>query len=516
MRLIPNGVLSRVALIALFFILTSVSLIFSVYLIITADSPFVYVVAISFTVLSLVSGVFNIVSSYSYFRSYFYTEYLDKLKSKLKPMKSYPSVAVVVPVYNEEPEMLAKNLARFRELRYNKRKLRFYVLDDSTNPGIANATKRISAENGAVYMHRDKRENFKAGAMNEMLKKTNEEFLAYFDSDEYLTDKNFLLDLLPYFQDPKVSFVQTEKRSARGTFFSDTVDLFDALFFKLIQPSRVMNGTALFAGSCAIVRRSALEEVGGFPPYITEDTFFSFESDAHNFKGLHIPRVYALGKPMTSFTELAQQQWRYNYGDTQFLFYFWKRRKASTRAALSALSKIDYTAHGFGLNYLSSILILFTVVSMLIVLSAAPFAFASIKQVFAPPYTALNLEILGITAFLLSIFIPVALTKAYFNSYSKGVMMFTLNFALSFIRLKGALAAVLSQTPRWPKGSMQLLRSNPALTALTKAPLEIGFSVLLFATSFIAFLVYNISGALWLLWYGILYSSAFFFFAKYH
>jgi cellulose synthase (UDP-forming) len=515
-RLIPNGVLFRIALVLLFFALTSVSLIFSIYLILTADSPLVYAVAVSFTALSLVSGVFNIVSSYSFFRSYFYAAYLDKINRKLKPMKMYPTVAVVVPFYNDDPKMLAKNLKRLRDLKYDRRKLTFYVLDDSTKPEVASAVERISSENGAVYMHRDVRRDFKAGAMNEMLKKTNEEFLAYFDADEYLTDANFLTDLLPYFQDPKVSFVQTEKRSAKGTFFSDTVDLFDALFFKLIQPSRVMNGTALFAGSCAIVRRSALEAVGGFPPYVTEDTFFSFESDAHNFKGIHIPKVYALGRPMKSFTELAHQQWRYNYGDTQFLFYFWRRRKESRHAALSALSKIDYTAHGFGLNYLSSILILFTIVSMLIVLSAAPFAYASIEQVFTPPYTALNLEILGISAFLLSIFIPVALTKAYFNSYSKGVLMFTLNFALAFIRLKGALAAVLAQAPRWPKGSMPSLRTNAFLFALTKAPLEIGFSAMLFVTSFIAFLVYNISGALWLLWYGILYSSAFFFFAKYH
>ncbi|MDE1854727.1 MAG: glycosyltransferase [Candidatus Micrarchaeota archaeon] len=499
----------------MFFGLTSVSLVFSVYLIVTADNLFVYIVAISFTALSLISGVFNIISSYSYFRSYFYDEYLEKIKKGLKPMGSYPTVAVVISTYNENPEMVAKNLARLQYLKYDKSKLRFYVLDDSTDPKIVGAMEEISRRNSAVFMHRNERKDFKAGALNSMLKKSSEEYLAFFDADEYLTNENFLTDLLPYFQDSKVSFVQTEKRVAKGTFFSDTVDLFDALFFKLIQPSRVLNGTGIFAGSCAIIRRSALDEIGGFPPYITEDTFFSFESDVHNFKGLHVPQVYALGKPMGSFTELAHQQWRYNYGDTQFLIYFLKHRKLSKKGTLSALSKIDYTAHGFGLNYLSSILILFTVVSMLIVISAAPFAFASIKQVFTPPYTVLNLELLGISAFLLSIFIPVALTKAYFGSYSKGVMMFVLNFALSFVRLKGALAAILSTTPRWPKGAAPAQKVNRFFFALRRAGFELVFSGLLFISSFVAFLVYNISGALWLLWYGILYSSAFFFFARY-
>ncbi len=346
-----RGVLKRLFIVFLFVALSSLSLIFSGYLLLSARDPFVYLVAILFTSLALVSTVFNVTSSYAYYRSYFYDEYLEKIKKSLKPMKHLPTVAVVLPCYNEDPEMVKKNLVRMRDLNYDKGRVRFYLLDDSASPETNMKLKAACESNGAVYMHRDSRDGFKAGALNNLLKASSEEFVAIFDSTEYLTDTNFLMDTLPYFQDKQVAFVQTEKRYAKGTFFSDTVDLFDALFFKLIQPSKVLNGTAIFAGSCGIIRRSALDAMGGFPEYVTEDTFFSYESNILNFKGLYLPKIYALGKPIYTFTELTKQQLRYNLGDTQFLLYFFNNKTAKNRD-FSTLSKIDYASHGMGLNYL--------------------------------------------------------------------------------------------------------------------------------------------------------------------
>jgi len=422
----------------------------------------------------------------------------------------------MIPTYNESPEMVARCVESVKGLEYAKDRIKFYLIDDSSDPAIKYANQKMCKKNGLTCINRELRSNFKAGAFNNALKHSKEEFVAIFDADEHLTNKRFLLDLLPYFQDKNVSFVQTEKRARKGTLFSESVDVFDGIFFRFIQPARALNGTAIFAGSCGVIRRSALDAVGGFPEFITEDTFFSFESDMHNFKSIFVPKIYALGKPILSFSKLMSQQWRYNYGDTQFLLYFLRQRKLDknrVQATRSALSKIDYMAHGFGLNYISSILILFTLVSMLIVLSVAPFAYLSIKQAFTPPYTALNLELLGISAFLLTVLVPVALSKAYFNSARKGLMIFILNFALAFARLKGAAAALLSKKPVWITGNVG--KEKRLFAAARNSGIELTFSIVLFSTSFVAALVYNISGALWLLWYGILYCSAFVFYYKY-
>lgn len=513
------GLLPRMLIMAFFIVLSAVGIIFSACLMLTSQSAYMQLLAACFAALSITSGFLNVISANFYYHSYFYDAYIYKLRKSLKPVRKYPSVAIAVPIYNEDPVMVRKNLETLRDLDYPKNKINYYLVDDSTNPEIRAGIEAIARENGAIYLHRDERSGFKAGALNKLVSRIKEEFIAVFDADESLTDPNFLKDLLPYFQDRGVAFVQTEKRYAKGTFFSDSIDLFDAIFFRFIQTSRALHGTAIFGGSCGVIRVSALRAMGGFPEYVTEDTFFSFESDMNSFKSVYIPKVYALGKPITRFTELARQQWRYNYGDTQFLLYMFNvfnRSERGRKRAMPTVSKIDYVAHGFGLNYLSVVLIMFTVVSMLTVLSAAPFAFVSLQQVLLMRYPVVNMEILAALAFSLSILTPAVITKVYFGSFSKGVMVFVLNFALSFTRLRAALAAILNSSPvrSWIKGD-GLRSGSKMLASLTNSAAELTFSAVLFTSGFIALIASNLSGALWLFWYAVLYGSTFLFFFKY-
>ncbi len=514
------GVLPRLLIMVFFVALSAVGIAFSVFLLLTATTAYMYFLAACFAALSATSGFLNFVSANFYYRSYFYDGYLAKLKRGLAPVRHYPSVAVAMPVYNEDPAMVERNLRRLRELDYERGKVTYYVLDDSSDPEIRRGVELASGRNGAVYIHRDDRKGFKAGALNNLLSNSREEFLAVFDSDEYLADTGFLRDLVPYFGDGRVAFVQTEKRYAKGTFFSDSIDLFDAIFFRFIQTSRALNGTAIFAGSCGMIRRSALDAIGGFPEYVTEDTFFSFESDVNSFKSVYLPKVYALGRPLLTFTELARQQWRYNYGDTQFLAYLFRSFNRggakAKRRGMTASSKIDYVAHGFGLNYISVVLILFSLVSMLVVLSAAPFASASLRQILFIRYPVVDLEILAALAFTLSILTPAVITKVYFGSFSKGLMLFVLNFALSFTRMKAAIAAVLHNSPMrgWIKGD-GLEVGAKLFSSFRNSAAELSFSGILLAAGVVAVAASNLFGGLWLLWYSALYGSTFFFFFKY-
>ena len=258
-----------------------------------------------------------------------------------------------------------------------------------------------------------------------------------------------------------------------------------------------------------------MQKIGGFPEYIIEDTFFSFESDIHGYKSLFIPKVYAHGKPINRFTELVKQQWRYNYGDTQFVGYFFKRSK-NNRKNLSPLSRIDYMTHGFGLNYISIVLLLFTMLSILIVFGQLSGQVFSVKNILNSSNIGFDLEILGISAFALSIVAPAILTKMYFKSLRKGLMIFLLNFSLAFIRTKAAVAAVLNMKGKtmW-SGRKMNINDRQFTYSLKNSMMEVSFSIVLFAFSAIAMGIDNMYGAMWLLWYGILYISTFFLFYKY-
>jgi cellulose synthase/poly-beta-1,6-N-acetylglucosamine synthase-like glycosyltransferase len=504
--------------VALFIIITILGMGFSIYVLLKVHTIYMFVLAILFLALSMVSGFFNAFTSYCYYRSYLYDEHLKEIQKDLKPLKSFPTVALAMPVYNEDTAMVEKNLSRLMEMNYPEGKLKYYLLDDSTDPAIQKELQDFTRSNGVSYVHRKERKGFKAGALNNFAMNAKEEFLAIFDYDEYLVDKNFLIDLLPYFKNEKLSYVQTEKKFAKGTFFSDTVDIFHAFFFKFIQPSRALNNTGIFAGSCGLIKTSFLKRMGGFPEYVTEDTFFSFESDANGYQSIYIPKNYALGEPITQFTHLAKQQWRYNYGDTQFLSYLFNRimgRKA--KKPKSKLLIVDYITHGFGLNYISVVLIVFTLVSVLIVFSGLTISPTfTISGILSGKDANLGFEILGVSAFLLSLLTPMLVTKLYFKSLSKGFMMLILNFALAFIRTKAAVMAMFSIKGRnsWT-GASFLKSERNIIFALKNSVFETAFSAGLFILGIAALIINNLYGGIWLMGYGVFYISTIYMFYKY-
>ncbi len=502
----------RILTVLLFLLLSVAGIGFSIYLFYVAASLYMYILATAFLLLSIVAGLFNVHASIWYYRSFKYDGYLDNIKKGLKPLSKLPTIAIAIPAYNEDPAMVDENIKELLTINYPKSKLSLYLLDDSTNEDIAKGLKNVAAKHKINYLHRDERKGFKAGALNNLLKHANSEFLAVFDSDEKLVNKDFLMDLLPYFQDKKLSYIQTEKRYSKGNFFSDSIDIFDAFFFKFIQPARALNNTAVFCGSCGLIRRSALDKIGGFPEYVIEDTFFSFESDMHNYKSLYIPDVYALGRPISTFTDLVRQQWRYNYGDTQFISYFFKR-KGLTKG--SPLSNMDYIAHGFGLNYLSVVLILFTLISIGIVFSNVPFAHINIAQFLTHNTLSWDLEILGFFAFSLSLLTPVLLTKIYFKSWSKGLMVFFLNYALAFVRTKAALATLINKNPGLNWNRLRPKGSNSILSQIYKTKTEVVFASAMFVLAYIALSETDIAGGIWLMWYGVLYMLTTVFLLKY-
>ena len=488
--------IGRLFTVVVFTLLSVAGFGFAIYLFVVANSLFIYTIAISFLFLSVVAGFFNILAAYWYYKSFHYEAYLTALNKTLKPMRAYPTVGIFVPTKDEDMKKLKENIVQIRSMKYPKGKMRIYISSDSANLEMRSKVKRMCKEFGITYLCRGNDNGYKAGALNYILKHSNEEFVAVFDADERIVNRNFLVDIMPYFQNEKIGFVQTEKRYAKGTFFSDSVDIFDAFFFKFIETARAMNNTAIFSGSCGVIRRAVLDKVGGFPEYAIEDTFFSLESDLKGYRGLYLPRIYAYGAPINTFSKLVRMQYRYNYGDTQFVSYFFKKKGFKKKELFPTL---NYMAHGFGLNYLSVVLIMFTFISTAIVFSSLPFAHIGISTIINGHITPLDIaEVLGLFAFLLSMVAPIILTKMYFKSFKKGVMVFLLNYALAFVRAKAAIAAIIDRNKafRWTSTASMAVaaKKKSIISAISKTKVEVGFVILLAVLGIVALTRLNISG----------------------
>lgn len=108
--------------------------------------------------------------------------------------KSYPKVTIQLPVYNEM-YVVERLISAVCEIDYPKDLLEIQVLDDSTDE-----TSRIASDAVVKYqnlgfniefIHRDNRHGYKAGALEEGLKRATGEFIAIFDAD-FIPPADFL------------------------------------------------------------------------------------------------------------------------------------------------------------------------------------------------------------------------------------------------------------------------------------------------------------------------------------
>ena len=143
-----------------------------------------------------------------------YLYYKHKKNKTTEPSAHFdelPRVTVQLPIFNEQ-YVVERLLDAVCRLEYPKEKLDIQLLDDSTDETVEVA--RILVEryaalgNPVVYLHRDNREGYKAGALEAGLKTAKGEFVAIFDAD-FVPPSDFLMQCIHHFTDPKVGMVQT-------------------------------------------------------------------------------------------------------------------------------------------------------------------------------------------------------------------------------------------------------------------------------------------------------------------
>src|SRR5260370_4894281 len=123
------------------------------------------------------------------------------------------------------------------------------------------------------------------------------EVIGIVDSD-YQVDPGWLRRCAPAFADPWIGFVQTpqdyrdwqQARYYRRLYYSYKY------FFAVSQPSRNEHNGAIFAGTMGLIRRVALDELGGWDQWgITEDAQMSLRLLRARPTGLHVDRSSVSG-----------------------------------------------------------------------------------------------------------------------------------------------------------------------------------------------------------------------------
>ncbi len=177
--------------------------------------------------------------------------------SVAKPATVSRSVDIFVCTYDEPDDVVEATLAGCAALRYPHRT---FVLDD----GRRQSMQQLAHRWDAVWITRPDNSHAKAGNINHALRITDGELIFFLDADHVpLPDA---LDVtLGYFDDPKLALVQ----SPHDFYNQDSVQHYgpgrheQSLFFEVICPGKDRHNATFWCGSATIVRRAALEGVGG-------------------------------------------------------------------------------------------------------------------------------------------------------------------------------------------------------------------------------------------------------------
>jgi cellulose synthase (UDP-forming) len=260
------------------------------------------------------------------------------------PALSGVSVDVFVPTYDESAELVRRTLLAAKNIQYPHVT---WLLDD----GNRDEMRKLAAQLDCKYLARGVNANGKAGNLNHALLYSGGEFVAIFDTD-HAPRKDFLSKTLGYFSDPEVAFVQTPQDFYNVDAFShrvagEAVWSEQSVFYKVIQRGKDTWNASFLCGSCVLLRRSALEAVGGFAvDTVTEDIHTSIRLHKKGFRSVYHAESLAYGLAPHNIDTYLSQRIRWGTGAMQVL----RREGVVFSRGLSL---------GQRLNYLASMLIYF-------------------------------------------------------------------------------------------------------------------------------------------------------------
>lgn len=239
----------------------------------------------------------------------------------LAPDRSeWPTVDVFIPTYNEPLKVVKPTVLAALNLDWPAEKLRVYILDDGKRPDF----RQFAAEVGAEYITRPNNAHAKAGNLNHALRITSGQFIAIFDCD-HVPVRNFLTTTMGWFDaDPRCAIVQTPHHFYSPDPFERNLGTFrrvpneGSLFHDLIQDGNDLWNAAFFCGSCAVLRRAPLEEVGGIAEEtVTEDAHTALKIHRRGYTTVYLRQALAHGLATESLATHVGQRIRWARGMAQ-------------------------------------------------------------------------------------------------------------------------------------------------------------------------------------------------------
>ena len=232
----------------------------------------------------------------------------------------WPTVDIMVPTYNEPLSVVKPTIYACLGMDWPKDKIHIHLLDD----GGREEFRLFAEEAGIHYVARPTHEYAKAGNINNALKSATGEFVAIFDCDHIPTRSFLQLTMGGFLKEHRLAVVQTPHHFFSPDPFERNLGNFrvtpneGTLFYGLLQDGNDTWNATFFCGSCAVIRRKALDEVGGIAvETVTEDAHTSLKLHRKGWSSAYIRIPLAAGLATESLSSHIGQRIRWARGMVQ-------------------------------------------------------------------------------------------------------------------------------------------------------------------------------------------------------
>jgi cellulose synthase (UDP-forming) len=269
----------------------------------------------------------------------------DHYQQAVLTQRYQPTVDILIPSYDEPAFILRRTIIGCQAIDYTRKTI--YLLDDTNRPEIAKLAKEL----GCRYITRSDNQFAKAGNLNHALKYSQGELMIIFDAD-FIPTRNFISRTIGFFQNPKIALVQTPQSFynadpiARNLGLENVLTPEEEVFYRQIQPMRDGAGGVICAGTSFVVRRDALEAMGGFvTDSLSEDYFTGIRLAARGHELVYLDEKLSAGLAAENMAAHAMQRLRWVRGTLQAFFI------SANPLTIPGLQPLQRLAHLEGLLY---------------------------------------------------------------------------------------------------------------------------------------------------------------------
>ncbi len=282
-------------------------------------------------------------------RSYLYSWLsLSRTKNPTDPPPSEATwVTVLLPIYNEPPPILDRLLKACTSFHFERYDVT--LADDSTNPETLSVLGNWKNHERIRIVHRASRDGFKGAALQNALSQLGPRttHLLIFDAD-FLPDPDDLTSLLTSFEDNSVAAVQghqSHSLNADQNWVTRAVHASSAAGFTTELSARSRLGSFIqLGGTVMMVRRDAVDAVGGFKPHLAEDFELTLRLYLTGYKILYREDISVLAECPSRLVHVVRQNLRWSQGITSAFTQHFPRIFKSQR--LSRREKMDLFLFG--------------------------------------------------------------------------------------------------------------------------------------------------------------------------